>query len=1421
MQLLSIKRIAILGLIFSLHIFAIKPLVAGSVDKMSVPIAPEVTITVDDMYGATDDNTICQGSQVMLTAAGGDIYSWSTGDDEPSIKVGSGNYMVTVTDENNCTGTASVEIREYELPEVMITVDDIFGATDDNTICQGSQVMLTATGGDTYSWSTGDDEPSIKVGSGNYMVTVTDENNCTETASLEIREYEAPEVTITVNDNFGNPNDRRICPQATTEIIGEGGNTYSWSTNINANSINVGVGDYAVTATDGNGCTGTASVIIEEYDAPDISIGVDDNFGNPNDRRICPQATTEIFGIGGNTYSWSTNVNANSINVGVGDYAVTATDGNGCTGTASVEIREYDSPDASFTIDGQIPIQVTTPLDYNAIIQGYPSYSWNFGEDENCFTIDNVDNINSSSIRMQYNCGGTQMPKLIVTDDNNCTNSSSQNVNISSGVITVFIRSIDTLCVGAETAALAEVTETSGNGWRDANWELVSGPDGANIDDIITDGASTLEPTFKFDIDGEYKVSISVTQNVANNPLMANDTVYINVRPNPSRQSSLSLPKDDIIICQNEELEIDINLVDGDFSNYIFRIRNVDPLGVEDSVDIVVNNNSSNIRAETDSLGEYTYSILSIVDGNGCRVDDLDQSVSYKVESNPTIENVEVRCISETEFVVEFDIENGQDSFNIMQTVNGVQSSIPLSDTIFESSPLQLAVYGTEWAFFVEDANGCQSTSEDGTTDDCSDLCFSFNENIEPTLSDTDRMLCAGESIKASIDLSNNQLREGQGLRFVLVNEIDENTQETVDTSQLMFDSGDDILEYVFDNIETGNYFVQVQAGSVDDMDAFTDEVCGIETEDSDVFTVFPFPDIEAITVNTMCANDRETVIDIDLVEPLVGNYTIYFSNGDEELINNNTIEIETPVDDTPYTIDSLVYENGNFSCTSSNLDLNIAEFELDVFPLPVIEEINFIDEDGSMVIGISEDVQFVAKISGSSNGINDYSWSFNAGSSISTGTNSVIDTNFIDPGDYNLELEVEDENECINHEIFNFEVRGGLMCNAITITAERETVCFGETIMISSNIIEVDDGEIGTYSWSINGVEQADNTSNNFEYTPEINPETGTIADEISVLFTNILDDPDNPEVVCISNESSITIEVNATPEFGGNGFKVSNESLCLNQLSTYILDLEREADEYVWTVLAIDTVTDIPIANIGWPTVGTFELGVVAQNENGCNAETTIDIEVGSTEAPPYYDLFTIDRNDTESIIVAYPDSTFCYEWHSSETQTDFINNFGNNDITFSNLEEDQRQFKVFNSPSEVPEFTWIKVYGDGNEACDGSINDDCATEIFYNGSVPTFFAPRYANPDIVNPEIILYPNPNNGQFIIEFQGEFEKADYHLSVFDSRGALLLNKTLVEDDISQSKYEVQFNDLVSGLYYIRITSVNGEGQTKNFVIQK
>src|SRR5690606_29282635 len=85
-----------------------------------------------------------------------------------------GNYAVTVTDANGCTGTTSVLVTS-----TTITVDVNLSATP-VTSCLSANGSITAnvTGGSgnySYDWNNGDDLQVITdLAAGTYTVTVTD-----------------------------------------------------------------------------------------------------------------------------------------------------------------------------------------------------------------------------------------------------------------------------------------------------------------------------------------------------------------------------------------------------------------------------------------------------------------------------------------------------------------------------------------------------------------------------------------------------------------------------------------------------------------------------------------------------------------------------------------------------------------------------------------------------------------------------------------------------------------------------------------------------------------------------------------------------------------------------------------------------------------------------------------------------------------------------------------------------------------------------------------------------------------------------------------------------------------------------------------------------------------------------------------------
>jgi gliding motility-associated-like protein len=127
----------------------------------------EVTVLVNDLptvVASPGSTIICQGESIQLNASGGKFYTWT-----PSATLSNPNianpvatptaamttYYVTGMDDNGCEATDSVIIEVIPTPETKIE-----GV---NAICAGGSIILTAYGGTSYLWSTGDTTQSISV----------------------------------------------------------------------------------------------------------------------------------------------------------------------------------------------------------------------------------------------------------------------------------------------------------------------------------------------------------------------------------------------------------------------------------------------------------------------------------------------------------------------------------------------------------------------------------------------------------------------------------------------------------------------------------------------------------------------------------------------------------------------------------------------------------------------------------------------------------------------------------------------------------------------------------------------------------------------------------------------------------------------------------------------------------------------------------------------------------------------------------------------------------------------------------------------------------------------------------------------------------------------------------------------------------
>ena len=154
--------------------------------SLSLNSAPSVTVSVSS-------GTICVGESTTITASGATSYVWSDGQTTNPITVSpttTTNFTATGTDSNGCTGAGTTQITVYPLPTVSIS-----GAL---TYCAGSSTTLDAGSFVSYLWSNGETTQTISATAGNYTVTVTDSNGCSNTsAQVAVSELPLDVATVT------------------------------------------------------------------------------------------------------------------------------------------------------------------------------------------------------------------------------------------------------------------------------------------------------------------------------------------------------------------------------------------------------------------------------------------------------------------------------------------------------------------------------------------------------------------------------------------------------------------------------------------------------------------------------------------------------------------------------------------------------------------------------------------------------------------------------------------------------------------------------------------------------------------------------------------------------------------------------------------------------------------------------------------------------------------------------------------------------------------------------------------------------------------------------------------------------------------------------------------------------------------------
>ncbi len=480
-------------------------------------------------------NTTCgqENGVIDITISGGTspfTIDWSNGGlTQDQINLPSGDYSLTITDENGCSIDTLFTILPSNVPYSEISViqpicSGVLGEIHPNIAYLVAPV--------TYNWTKdgiafANTEVISELTPGLYALVATDINGCAFSIDTVLAYPNQPVVETSVTNT--------LCGLSTGAIditVTEGlpEYTFSWSndngfTSTQENISGLAYGCYSVTVTDANGCEVTAQACIENDNAPLVSFNSVNPSCNLDNGSISALVSAGVYPY---SYSWGTIIaDTDSVLTDLqdGDYTITVTDANGCFVSESVTLVNTGIPVLTVNSinascgnsDGSIELFVSggvspysflwspngeTTEDIISLPAG--NYSVVLTDDAGCEASGNVTIENSDAPQLSYTSvnalcgltngsidltvsGGSNDFSFSWTDLNNFTSSSEDLSGLSAGIYTVIVTDNVYSCSDSLT-----VTIQSSNGFT---VEASLTPTSCNLDNgaialTITGGTS-------------------------------------------------------------------------------------------------------------------------------------------------------------------------------------------------------------------------------------------------------------------------------------------------------------------------------------------------------------------------------------------------------------------------------------------------------------------------------------------------------------------------------------------------------------------------------------------------------------------------------------------------------------------------------------------------------------------------------------------------------------------------------------------------------------------------------------------------------------------------------------------------------------------------------------------------------------------
>jgi gliding motility-associated-like protein len=394
------------------------------------------------------NSPLCVGQTINLTGAGGTTYTWSgpgsyaSNASNPSITnantTNSGNYVLTVTNNNGCTNTANVNVVVNPLPVI---------AVSNPTNCVNTTINLTSNGGVTYTWSgpntfsSNAQNPSITSAqlnmSGVYVVTVTDANNCVNSASANVSVLPLPIPNIVANSP--------ICAGGTLNLQGSGGANYAWNgpgytglaQNPTINNITSAAGGVYTLLVSSGTCTASTTFTVVVNPLPVFNFTSNNVLCNGQSNGTSTVNVT--VGTSPFNFQWSNGQNTQTATgLNAGTYSCIVTDANNCSSLATTQITQpttFNVAINTITTSACANSPINVSANGNGGTTPY-TYTWVAGPTASLYSINEA-------------ASGNYIYTVNATDANGCV--SSNNVSLTFFPQPTVTATSATLCAGQST----------------------------------------------------------------------------------------------------------------------------------------------------------------------------------------------------------------------------------------------------------------------------------------------------------------------------------------------------------------------------------------------------------------------------------------------------------------------------------------------------------------------------------------------------------------------------------------------------------------------------------------------------------------------------------------------------------------------------------------------------------------------------------------------------------------------------------------------------------------------------------------------------------------------------------------------------------------------------------------------------------